>query len=203
MVTKIDIDIDDIFEDLQNEGLKAIYDMPSHLIKDDLPFRIATTYPVGSYHRMGTYSDYKEKGVNSNILDVVEKNNKWLIYTNLQYQYATNLRVFYNEKKDPHPSYLKLLDRMNMNIEKSECIFSYKSPKLDTHSHVDKYPPEAFHLILKSNDKNLFYYGDELQYCKNVKEKEIWLLKPQNLHRVVNLSENETALHMIINRMKD
>ena len=36
MVTKIDIDIDDIFEDLKNEGLKAIDDMPSHLIKEDL-----------------------------------------------------------------------------------------------------------------------------------------------------------------------
>ena len=207
MLTKIDVQLDDIFDDILDEGLKAIGDMPMHLVKDDLPFRLATTYPQGSYHRMGTYSDYKQEGVNSNILDVVEQNDKWLIYTNLQYQYATNLRVFYNEKKNAHPSYVKLLDRIksNRNItnEKAECIFSYKSPQLDTHSHVDKYPPEVFHLILKSNDANLFYYGDDLQYCTNVKEKELWMLEPQKLHRVVNLSNDKTVLHMIINFLKD
>ena len=171
--------------------------------------RIMTPYPMASEHRARTSNPQfytPEKN------GMTEETTDFIAYT-IRYVWSKpNSMIFMKSKFEKPVAHVfkSLIQRIrnevnNNELTQIEMCLVWKSPQFLLKHHKDKVhdwqkSAVRYHFILKSNDENCMYSGDDPNNMIEYKMKvgEVWALDTAEFHKACNNSKTEDSLHFII-----
>ncbi len=171
--------------------------------------RIQTPYPMASEHR-ARISNPQFYTPEKN--GMTEETTDFIAYTIRNVWSKPNSMIFMKSKfEKPVAPVIKTLIRRirkevnNHELTKIEMCLAWKSPKFLLKQHKDKIQDwqksaVRYHFILKSNNKNCMYSGDDPNNMNEYKMKkgEVWVLDTAEFHKACNHHKTKDALHFII-----